>query len=67
MDHRKCEYPHPYKSRFPESWEKELALDLLKNGGVVYITELIEHMINETREIMVGTPHEYCQYTIIII
>ena len=56
VDHRKCE--HPYKSRFPDSWEKELALDLRKNG-VVCITELIEHMINETREIMVGTPHEH--------
>ena len=54
VDHRRSD--NPYKSRYPETWEQEIAADLRKHG-VICITELVEHMITTTKEVMAGTEH----------
>ena len=55
VDHRRA--THPYKSRFPDTWKAELAADLKKESAIC-ITELVEHMVRTTEEVMRGTKHE---------
>ena len=60
VDHRKA--ANPYQSRYPETWKQEIALDIRKRQGVVCITELVEHMIEASQEVMNGTSHEHDWY-----
>ena len=46
-DHR--EEPNPYKSRYPDDWEEQLAADL-RTKGHVSVKELVTHMFERTRE-----------------
>ena len=56
VDHRRM--PHPYKSRFPETWSEELEKDIRKWFSMVCITELIRHILKASAEVMKGTTHE---------
>ena len=56
VDNRRT--PHPYKSKYPDTWEKELAGDLTKHGAI-YIAELAEHMVlAASQKVIVVTEHE---------
>ena len=59
IDHRLD--PNPYKSKFGDDWEVQLRKSSAFSSCIV-ITEYIDHMIQQSAEVMKGTKHENSWY-----
>ena len=56
IDHRLTD--HPYKSRFKDDWEEELAKDMRSRHHMICVKELVRHIVSEGRRIHKGGPYE---------
>lgn len=59
VDHRRAE--NPYKSKYGDDWRRHVANDL-RTHNAVCVTELIEHMVNESAKFYKNTKYEDTWY-----
>ena len=52
-DHRK--EPHPYKSKYPETWQQELDKDVKTRHKSVCVEVMVQHIIDVCTEAYKGT------------
>jgi hypothetical protein len=51
-------YPEGYEQRFPETWPFEVARALKSSEHIVSVTELMSHVVSESRRLYAGTSAE---------
>ena len=55
-DYRFCK--NPYEAKFGTTWEKEFKASKMAMGSCVLVTDLVEHMIEESSKAFKNTKHE---------